>query len=136
MHSGAAGRHPRTSAPQPNSITGDQTTKIRTYTHARPTVTDLILTVTPCSTRGGHSLDQTSAIHRRSLIIDTRAHKLSTKRETHVRRVIRWMTDTWAECDYVGRRRLEIMLGRDFTKGKRSVRPSAVGTHPVDGDTD
>ena len=54
--------------------------------------------------------------------MDTRAQTTSTRKESHVRRVIRWITETWAECDYVGRRRLEIMLGTDFTSGKRRVR--------------
>ena len=58
--------------------------------------------------------------------MDTRSQTMSNRRESHVRRVIRWITETWAECDYVGRRRLEIMLGRDFTRGKRPERPSAV----------
>jgi hypothetical protein len=56
--------------------------------------------------------------------MDTRALTTRTRRESHVRRVIRWITETWAECDYVGRRRLEIMLGTDFTSGKRPVRPT------------
>ena len=56
--------------------------------------------------------------------MDSRAQATSTRRETHVRRVIRWITETWAECDYVGRRRLEIMLGTDFTSGKRPVSPA------------
>jgi hypothetical protein len=54
--------------------------------------------------------------------MDSRAQATSTRKEPHVRRVIRWITETWAECDYVGRRRLEIMLGTDFTSGKHPVR--------------
>jgi hypothetical protein len=58
--------------------------------------------------------------------MDTRSQTMNAKRRSHVRRVIRWITETWAECDYVGRRRLEIMLGTDFTRGKRPEPPSAV----------
>ncbi len=58
--------------------------------------------------------------------MDTRSQTMNTNRESHVRRVIRWITETWAECDYVGRRRLEIMLGTDFTTGKRPERPRDV----------
>ena len=58
--------------------------------------------------------------------MDTRSQTMNTNRKSHVWRAIRWITETWAECDYVGRRRLEIMLGRDFTTGKRPERPSGV----------